>query len=288
MQYKKTNLELRQLQEIGLNNIRPIEDGNISPNGNVNESGIITSDYIDFDYYYENFGSKYQTEIQNLDKLKSDGSLWLFTIILKFDKSTPTSMGGVYGDNIIHKGDRFVVRKPNNMMSLSILTNDFVTGYISEITTTINENPSTIILTLDLKCVITDGTPENIDYSDTFIWRRLFYDNNEYKQPPINLSVNYTSSTTRLFRWEDSDKNAVKYVLKIRSSNTRKLDETSGPTPMVLYFPTNNREMTIDYSTGVYSYLANETIDWIMSVSSIYNEDDKTYSNWSNGIKFRW
>ena len=194
--------------------VPPVEDGN-TPANSLNQGFIYTSESID-SYYYD---TEYSSSILSVTSRRSTTNVgYVYEIVVEYTaKEAPTATTpGLYGSNLIKKGDFFIVTSFNDVHS-------YVKGAVIDILDVTVTGPVSDVYTYEynLLCNISEGDPLLIEVNDNFVWkRRLFTDksNEVDNKPPTDLL-----STVRedgvYFRWIDPTDKALKYNLRIREKD---------------------------------------------------------------------
>ena len=229
--------------------VPPVEDGN-TPANSLNQGFIYTSESID-SYYYD---TEYSSPILSVTSRRSTTNVgYVYEIVVEYTaKEAPTATTpGLYGSNLIKKGDFFIVTSFNDVHS-------YVKGAVIDILDVTVTGPVSDVYTYEynLLCNISEGDPLLIEVNDNFVWkRRLFTDksNEVDNKPPTDLL-----STVRedgvYFRWIDPTDKALKYNLRIREK-----DQSDGGGITYFFIPgirsTGNGEISLKVflgSTGTY------------------------------------
>ena len=192
--------------------VNPIEDGN-----SINEGIVLTSELssVDYDIYaYRSYVATYEivSNINNVTTVKFTIE-WIYND--SFGGSNPN---GPYGYNNHNQGDAFILSSGSSGDFI------YVKGYVSapaENLSILSQSGSFYIYSVDLICVITEGSMEGIPQTggQYFNTNRRIYDDeysltNDY---PINLNFSKDVITSNIyFNWEDPTKKAVGYLIKIR------------------------------------------------------------------------
>ena len=194
--------------------VPPVEDGN-APADALNQGFIYTSESID-SYYYD---TEYSSAILSVISRRSTTNVgYVYEIVVEYTaKEAPTAnTPGLYGSNLIKKGDFFIVTSLNDSHS-------YVKGAVVDVLDVTVTGPVADVYTYEynLLCNISDGDPLLMEVNDNFVWkRRIFTDasNEVDNKPPTNLL-----STVRedgvYFRWTDPTDKALKYNLRVREKN---------------------------------------------------------------------
>lgn len=194
--------------------VPPVEDGN-TPENSLHQGFIYTSESID-DYYYD---TEYSSTILSVSSQRSKTNVgYVYEIVVEYTaKEAPTaSTPGLYGSNLIKKGDFFIVTSLNDVHS-------YVKGAVYDILDVTVSGPVADVYTYEynLLCNISEGDPLLIEVYDNFVWkRRLFTDksNEVDNKPPTDL-LSTVSKDGVYFRWIDPTDKALKYNLRIREKN---------------------------------------------------------------------
>ena len=217
---------IRNVEDLYLNSIAPIEDGNT--NGNFLDKGVIyVTESIDIndpkvippaitgiDYYNTGFKSP----ILSLSpKYSQTGYTYTYEIVVEYTAAEGASPlvtnPGLYGSNLFKSGDFFTVISQND-------SHDYIRGLVIDVLDVAVSGPFGDEYTYEynLLCNINEGDPLKMDVGDYFVWRRqIFTDKNNQKisSPPINLLSTLRDGKV-FFRWLDPTDSARKYNLRIR------------------------------------------------------------------------
>jgi len=194
--------------------VPPIEDGN-APADALNQGFIYTSESIDSQYY----DTEYSSPILSATSRRSTTNVgYVYELVVEYAaKEGPTANNpGLYGSNLIKKGDYFTVISSND-------THSYVKGAVVDILGITVSGPVADVYTYEynLLCNISEGDPLLIEVNDNFVWkRRIFTDatNNIDNKPPIEL-LSTVKDDGVYFRWVDPTEKALKYNLRIREKN---------------------------------------------------------------------
>lgn len=194
--------------------VPPIEDGN-TPSNALNQGYIYTSESIDNDYY----DTEYSSPILSFNSRRTQTNVgFVYEIVVEYTvKEAPTAnTPGLYGSNLIKKGDFFTVTSINDNHS-------YIKGAVIDILDVAVSGPFADIYTYEynLLCNINDGDPLLMEINDNFVWKRKIYTditNEKIKEYPINL-LSTIRNDGIYFRWEDPTNNVFKYNLRVREKN---------------------------------------------------------------------
>jgi len=194
--------------------VPPVEDGN-TPSDAINQGFIYTSESID-DTYYD---TEYSSSILTVTSRRSTTNVgYVYEIVVEYTaKEAPTAnTPGLYGSNLIKKGDFFIVTSLND-------THSYVKGAVVDILDVTVTGPVADVYTYEynLLCNISDGDPLLIEVNDNFVWkRRIFTDaSNEVDNKPPRELLSTLREDGVYFRWIDPTDKALKYNLRVREKN---------------------------------------------------------------------
>jgi hypothetical protein len=194
--------------------VPPVEDGN-TPSDALNQGFIYTAESIDDDYY----DTEYSSSILAVTSRRSTTNVgYVYEIVVEYTaKEAPTATTpGLYGSNLIKKGDFFIVTSLND-------THSYVKGAVVDILDVTTSGPVADVYTYEynLLCNISDGDPLLIEVNDNFVWkRRIFTDaSNELDNKPPKELLSTVKDDGVYFRWTDPTDKALKYNLRIREKN---------------------------------------------------------------------
>lgn len=194
--------------------VSPVEDGN-TPLDLINQGYIYTSESID-DYFYD---TEYSSPILSFVSRRSTTNVgYVYEIVVEYTaKEAPSATNpGLYGSNLIKKGDFFTITSINDSHS-------YINGAVIDILDIAVNGPvaDTYTYEYNLLCNINSGDPLLIEVNDNFIWKRRIYtdsSNEPVKAYPSNLLATLKPDGI-YFRWTDSTDIAFKYNLRIREKN---------------------------------------------------------------------
>lgn len=191
--------------------VPPVEDGN-APSGVINQGFIYTAESID-DFYYD---TEYSSPVLSVTSRRSSTNVgYVYEIVVEYTaKEAPTAnTPGLYGSNLIKKGDFFTVTSLNDSHS-------YVRGAVVDVLDVTVSGPVADVYTYEynLLCNISDGDALLIEAGDNFVWkRRIFTDaaNEPIKAYPTDLLATLRSDGV-YFRWIDQTGDSYKYNLRVR------------------------------------------------------------------------
>lgn len=194
--------------------VPPIEDGN-APSGVINQGFIYTSESIDSDYY----DTEYSSPVLSVTSRRSSTNVgYVYELVVEYTaKEAPAAnTPGLYGSNLIKKGDFFTVTSLNDSHS-------YVRGAVVDILDISVSGPVADVYTYEynLLCNISEGDALLIESGDNFVWkRRIFTDksNESIKAYPTEL-LSTLRSDGIYFRWVDPTGHSFKYNLRVREEN---------------------------------------------------------------------
>ena len=134
-------------------------------------------------------------------------------------------------------------------------------------------------------CVITEGDPYLVEKGDKFVWSRDEFrsDTNPLENPPVNLQSLGVTSTGAQLEWIDETSLGKIFNIRFRKNGSN--------IPGDIYYVNGitNTDVNVQDKIGTkhlytfdYFSVGIATGEWMWSVCSIFDTDQKNFTMWSD------
>jgi hypothetical protein len=133
-------------------------------------------------------------------------------------------------------------------------------------------------------CVITEGNPYLVEMGDKFVWSRDEFrsDTNPLENPPSDLeALNVLALSTEL-NWTDYTDLGIIFNIKIRKSGSNYPADIYYVNGLTGTFSENSEIAGTQHKYILtYATLGLSSGEWMWSVCSIFDQDQKNFTMWS-------